>query len=284
MGRILAVIALSLCIGVTAEAEHGTRTGQKTGHELSGTSSSTWAQWERVRSQYRVSSKTSRKALAAQIVAIHPLDKLPKLEGPTGEWIEPAADLSAAEHARLVLRLNLKRLKRDLIQQLETMLAINPPDPKPEVDVAAAIEKLADVYLRAVDEFLATHPGAKPQLGSRNLVADAVGLQDEFNAPWCADWAAAMLQSTFQKIPGNDPIHQVFRFEWGQAHAKFASIFPIQHNFMIVRPVGRPARFPLNPKDKSALMFDPWRTLNPRAYFANPKGRWYENPTNTGLE
>ena len=93
VGRILAVIALSLCFGLTAETEHGTRTGQKTGHERPGTSRSTWAQWERVRNQYRVISKTSRKALAAQIVATHPLDILPTLEGPDG--IALARGLSA---------------------------------------------------------------------------------------------------------------------------------------------------------------------------------------------
>lgn len=58
----------------------------------------------------------------------------------------------------------------------------------------------------------------------------------------------------------------------------------MQHNFLLVHPIGRPMTFPLDPKKKDAAILDPWRTISPRVYFTNPSGYWYEIPTNTGIE
>lgn len=212
--RILTVLAFGLALVAGAETHApGNKTDGR--YLIPKDTGARWSYWNQVRSQFAALAKSGQKEFATRLIQTHSLTTLPKLDdSKPGPWVEVTSGLTPAESARATLRLNLKSVKQGIIEKLEDMLAENPPLPTPSIDPREATEALADIYIRAVDEFLATHPGAKPKLGSRNIIADATGLQNEFNAPWCADWAAGMMKSVLDDIPGSHPINQVFRFDW----------------------------------------------------------------------
>jgi len=137
-----------------------------------------------------------------------------------------------------------------------------------------AANEVADVYIRAVDRFLRDHPGALPELGTRNWVADKIGIQNVRNAPWCADWAQNMVGAMQQGVlDGELPtaLH-IISFSGGQAYDP-GRVIDLEHNFLIVRPRGYEIQFSQvggNFVDPVILLFDPWRELLPRAYAPIP--------------
>lgn len=223
-----------------------------------------------------------KRELGTKSISALPLTDVPPNDpqGSRDEWLKAPSSLKTSERARLEIRLNLRQLKADLVQSLETMAKAHPPTQGNLADLPQAYDAVADAYLEAVDTFLQDHPGARPLLGSRNFIADATGLQDEFNAPWCADWAGDMLKSVAHSIPPSSPASKLFRFEWGQTHASWSR----EHNYLIVYPYGHPPKFPAADGDTGLLLFDPWRTILPQAYFPKSGGRWYETPSNLGLK
>jgi hypothetical protein len=271
--RILWVTALFAA--VLSRGEHAEGLASSARRAAEAHAGAKWSHWEKART-----APAGRGLLRS-----HSLEDIPRLDDfERPSWKEAPKGFRQSETARLELRLNLKKLKVDIVERLLAMLRAHPPLPKPKVDLKEAAEDVADAYLRAVDDFLRTHPGARPKLGSRNFIADAAGLQDEFNSPWCADWAGAMLKAMGEAFPGGHRVNEVFRFDWAQSHAKGLGVFPIQHNFVLVRPVGRPPQFPIEKATSSMTLLDPWRTILPKAYFPNPDGKWYENPTNDGVQ
>ncbi len=136
--------------------------------------------------------------------------------------------------------------------------------------------KVADRYIRAVDEFLGSHPGAKPTLGTRNYVLDYLGLANDINHPWCATWAD-FVHNKISTMPTADygaafafGIVEVslefHRVQWNKSSLPIAGI-QIQHNWITVQSAGYPA---LQTKTKaqldgeSVIYFDPWWDLSPR--------------------
>jgi len=173
-----------------------------------------------------------------------------------------------AQLARINIRVNLLHLKQGLVDGIFNMVMNNPArdvdfDPDP---VAAMANRTADELIRMVDLFLRTHSGARPEQGQRNWVANAFGLQNRLNAPWCADWAGAMSAWTDQVIVfrGEEhPANHYLEFRWGQANNNG------QHNFLTIMPQGHQIQFsrPGNDAvDPVILLFDPWRELMPRLY------------------
>ncbi len=117
----------------------------------------------------------------------------------TGSLDEYRPVISDAKLARINIRANLLSLKQKIVTEVYLMLKeTTPVDPlingQPSLqELVNASNEIADTYIRAVDTFLKDHPGARPKLGARNAVLDATGISNERNAPWCADWAPAMV-------------------------------------------------------------------------------------------
>jgi len=243
----------------------------------------TWEQWDGFREAYSKKKNHDKEAYAKSLLPLF-LGDIPRLgEEKSPDWVRGPSGLTPAQKSRVEIRLNLKRLKRHIVSYLEEMLSKNPPIPAADAEAGEVCEIVADWYIRSVDDFLRTHPGARPELGHRNFVANLVGLQNEFNSPWCADWAAGMI-TALDDLPEAARVHQYFRFGWAQTHSRAAGVFPIQHNYLMVRVAGYPEEFPMDPEKRRAALFDPWRSTLPLVYYPNPDGKWYENPTNTGVE
>lgn len=230
--------------------------------------------------------------------------------------------VTAAQLARINLRANLIHLKQGLVDRIYNMVINNPPAGVQIVnaDVAVMANQTADDLIRMVDLFLRTHPGARPELATRNGAADFVGAQDRFSHPWCADWAGAMsywIQHVIAGQLGQHPANTYLDFAWGQSINNVLPSIPLpplglsrtlynavnvelQHNFIIIAPRGYVA--PINRIQFSApgndavdpviIMFDPWRDLLPRAYRPTPWSeaarrtptRVFVNPANRSNE
>lgn len=188
-------------------------------------------------------------------------------------WITPA------QLARINIRVNLLSLKQDIVTEVFRMLRdttpVGPGIPaKPDrKDLEQAANDIADAYIRAVDRFLKDHPGAKPRLGARNAIADAMGLQNEVNAPWCADWVGPIHSAII------DVKSKYIGVDHGQYKEK-GLIWDTEHNFAIVRPRGYTPKF-LPTLDPVILLFDPWRDLLPRVYHPSQRQDKMYAPTNT---
>ena len=104
-------------------------------------------------------------------------------------------------------------------------------------------------------------------MGERSKLLDFLGWQNEFNAPWCAEWAAEMTR-VLTRIDNN-----YITVVWGQWNGD-----GLQHNFMIIKSRGHQTQF-LPKVDPVILLFDPWRDLLPRVY--RPKSGRFLGPTNT---
>ncbi len=203
-----------------------------------------------------------------------------------GVIVRPIA--TPAQRARINIRANLLNLKQRLVDGIYNMLVNNPPELPPVVprpgndDYARAANQAADIMIRATDEFLRTHPGARPSLRARNGVADFFGISNPENAPWCGDWAPAMRDAIHQGINSGqaDSARLYLRFDPAQAYDP-GWPFNLEHNFIIVRPAGHQTQFsrPGNDfVDPVILLFDPWRELIPAVYRPSP---WSEQPRRT---
>lgn len=191
----------------------------------------------------------------------------------TGDPSERRCMVTSAQLARINIRANLLNLKQRIVTEVFLMLMKEPPK-HPSIKDDSSMDTfdrnlkrskeyeeqanlIADAYIRAVDQFLKDHPGAGPMLGSRNMVADKLGIQNEKNAPWCADWTPAMTSALI------DVRSNYVSIQWGQW--KKSGIVDLEHNFAIVKPFGHQTQF-LPALDSIILLFDPWRDLLPRVY------------------
>jgi hypothetical protein len=102
---------------------------------------------------------------------------------------------------------------------------------------------------------------------------DKLGIENEFNAPWCDDWARFMLDkltdvlSERVVIGGKEVLlSTLLRFE------KVQTNWPggYQHNYVILRPYGHQLNKTASPDDHGAnphiLFFDPWFSIYPDVY------------------
>ena len=191
----------------------------------------------------------------------------------TGNPAYRRAYVTAAQLARINIRANLVNLKQGLVNRIYNMVINNPPAGVAIVnaDVAAMANRTADDLIRMTDLFLRTHPGARPELGTRNYVANAFEWQNRFSHPWCADWTGAMMAWIHTVIRDRQhPANTYLEFDFGQAN----STVILQHNFVIVRPRNYAIQLTspwLSPAaDPVVLLFDPWRELLPIAYHTIP--------------
>lgn len=243
-----------------------------------------WERWERLRERYSKTKLSERSWFlrsnfgmeVSELPLVHSTDEAPN-------WKSAQGELTAAQRARANLRLNIHSLKIDIVKKVMEMFRLHPPREivtSPQ-ELLEAANGVADVYLRAVDRFLESHPGARPKLGHRNLVANLVGLQNEKNAPWCADWAKEMVLA-FANLPYFHPTSRLLRSNWAQSHSSILG-YPIEHNYLAIYPHGNPPELPARKWESSILLLDPWRDLLPRVYF--PGGEeWYGHTTNLGAQ
>lgn len=113
-------------------------------------------------------------------------------------------------------------------------------------------------------------------------MADAIGLQDEVNNPWCADWAKYMLGAADEMIDtpvtfaGQEKrLGGILRFKGLQYRSYW-----YQHNFIGIYPddgkiVSPPSRRP------ELLIFDPWIRIRPDVY---PVNKHPTPPNSEGLK
>ena len=151
-----------------------------------------------------------------------------------------------------------------------------------ESDRLNVAKSLSKIYVDAVDEFLRTRRGAAPEQGSRNAILDFLGVSNEFNHPWCDDWARFVNQYVGDRL--ND---RRFTVEIGDSEMSLGSIIRIdryywcsgghEHNYNGIRPWGyQPTEPPT--RDNGVLLLDPWLTLLPLSYWPSehplpPTGR-----------
>ncbi len=185
-----------------------------------------------------------------------PLDR--QLMPYPGRRIRTKQYANAAVMARISIRINLVALKTDIVNEVFNMLKTTTPvfpgaGKLTDKDYAQAANQVADRYIRAVDDFLATHPGAKPKLGKRTPILEKFGIETAVTAPWCADWAQAMTQELFG-------VNRMIGTDWGQWKSGGA-----EHNFLIVRSKGYLPTYPAK-ETTNILLFDPWRDLLPRVF------------------
>lgn len=204
------------------------------------------------------------------------------------EKIFASALVSESELARINLRYNLLSLKKQLVSSIFSMLKNNLPDDvrtgKPgeklqkctdEGEFVTAANLIADAYIRAVDRFLKERL-AKAMCDRRNFVGDKLGFENEFNSPWCADWAGAIRDDLGSALthPSMKIVNSILTTDYAQYNDGY------QHNFVILKPRGHTVQ--LLPKlDSGILILDPWRDLLPRAYTPSATKPWMA-PTNIG--
>jgi hypothetical protein len=135
---------------------------------------------------------------------------------------------------------------------------------------------VANRYIRAEDEFLGSHPGAKPQLGVRNFVLDFLGLSNDFNHPWCATWAnsiydsmAAMPTVEYGAVFANGVVEKSLEFRWVQWNKSklYVAGLQKQHNWVAVQSVGYPemqTKTQTQLDGESLVYFDPWWDVLPK--------------------
>lgn len=243
----------------------------------------TWSFWGRIRSKDLALDNPKEKCAFIKSVLHHSVEKIPVLNLEEVSFRKSEAVLEAecskltkAQLARYSIRLNLARFKAQIIQDVLELFKQNLPKSKPtessELEIA---NELADAYIAIVDTFLKDHPGAKPNLGKR---IEFLGLQNEFNAPWCADWAQGVLQGLMDRFPPSHPINKWLRFEWAQFKSP-------EHNFIIIYPRGYPPKMPPEKNSRTLLLLDPWQTIKPHTYFpGDPTWLGGSVPTNLGIE
>lgn len=154
----------------------------------------------------------------------------------------------------------------------------------PEIEEIA--NRIADWYIRAVDDFLASHWGAKPKQGMRNFWLDKYGIQDETNHPWCDDWATYLLGRADEVldtriIVGDRAIalNQLLKTDRVQWHGGIPG-WRLQHNYVLLRPYGYQV---VNPPSAEPVIVlcDPWIKIRPEVY--TPKTHPYPG-ANTGIK
>jgi hypothetical protein len=194
---------------------------------------------------------------------------------------------TAAELARYNIRTNIDAYKQQLVDQLYGMLKENPPVRTTAEEGSVSIKltdtqridaanKLADIYIQAVYDFLASHWGAQPMQGQRNFWLDAAGIQTPQNHPWCADWAGYLNDRLVDKVDVN--LQKIFTFKFAQQHTERTAgqfqVGPNQHNFIVVYVVGHAPSLPYNGNSPlgGALIFDPWPSLTPLAFSPDVSG------------
>lgn len=201
-------------------------------------------------------------------------DRSMGVPGGTGLMIQRS---TPAELARINIRVNLLSLKQSIVTAVVLMLKSTQPAQKAALHPEEKIQpldlshknyerianSLADDYIRGTDSFLRDHPGARPSLGQRRWLLDATGIQNEFNAPWCADWAPYMQQKLNKGSNDPNQFNDYLKVEFMQWNSG-----GFQHNFQMVRPVGYAIKV-LPEIDNVAVIFDPWRDLLPRVYSAS---------------
>ena len=176
-----------------------------------------------------------------------------------------------SEAARLQIRVNLQNLKQDIVDKVDALLQATPPRSggQPVTLTAAqradAANRFADIYIRAVDDFLRTHPGAKASLGARNTFLNWLGLSNEYTDPWCADWALGMFQNVVYAVrnPANQ-IHQVL--DGADAQATWGS-GAHEHNWVVIYPketIPAESLTPTQAMQDKMLYADPWPSLMPK--------------------
>ena len=192
-----------------------------------------------------------------------------------------------AQLARINIRANLVAFKQQIVNAVVRMLQNTAPVPPHGVQATpaafeTAANEVADALIRATDEFMRTHPGARPSLGARNGFANLLGISNAQNAPWCGDWGPAMRDALFeaQRIGQLNTARNFIRFLPGQAFDP-GLVYDLEHNFIIIAPAGHSIRFstPGNDAvDTGILIFDPWRELIPTPYVPTP---WSQQPRRT---
>lgn len=145
-------------------------------------------------------------------------------------------------------------------------------------------KKLSTIYVEGVLEFLRTRKNANPMQGQRNAILDYTGIQNEFNHPWCDDWARFVNEYIGKKLrdpnegsiasneAGNVLLKDIIvveRYYWTKDGR--------EHNYNGIRPSGYIPENSLS-KDNGIVLLDPWITLLPIAYWpskhpAPPSGR-----------
>jgi hypothetical protein len=186
--------------------------------------------------------------------------------GGLGERAEESHLRAALVGTDAATRAHAHQADEQVFDMLKKTPPVVPGAPKlTERDYVQAANQVADRYIRTVDEFLASHPGAKPKLGKRTNILDKLGVANAVTAPWCADWAEAMTRemANANRLIGTD---------WGQWKAGDA-----EHNFLLVRSFGFLPTYPIKDPATNILLFDPWRDLLPRVYKPEPPYM----PTNT---
>ncbi|MCA9106170.1 MAG: hypothetical protein KDA83_12120 [Planctomycetales bacterium] len=214
-----------------------------------------------------------------------------RYNGPSSLGRLPTSTLARAD-----IRYNWRYFKTRIVNSLGEMLTLFPPKPPVRVaplgerEITELANRVADWYMKSVDEFLETHRGARPYQGTRNPALEYLGIQNEFTWPWCDDWTTflfiksdELLDSTIT-IDGNEvKLHLLLRIERVQWHSRvipFTDFYSIQHNYILIRPYGYETRSPPG-SDFGILLFDPWMTIRPDMY-RNPSHPF--PGTNTGIK
>ncbi|MFM8313908.1 MAG: hypothetical protein ACKOA8_06450 [Deltaproteobacteria bacterium] len=242
-----------------------------------------WSFWGQIRMKDVAIKYSGEKCRFARSVLAQSLEKIPSIELEEVAYKSSQVNLpvqcssfTLAESARYSLRLNLSSIKAQIVGDVLKLFKATPPKPFPDVSSELEIANdFADAYIAIVDKFLKEHPGARPKLGKR---IEFLGLQNEINAPWCADWAQGVLEGFMNRFDAKHPIQKWLKFQWAQIRSP-------QHNFVVIYPSGRPPAVPPKPNDHTLLIADPWHTILPGTYFPGDVS-WAGGkvPTNLGIE
>ncbi len=238
-------------------------------------SSNDFAAWDRSHSKWNALVKAEMLRTGG-----NDLDKIPFVSNPDAKapkFADPQRfqldQNTPAEWARISLRTNLEFFKRGLVRNIYNLVADmthdQNGDPVTEADKIAAANKIADAYIRAVDDFLRLHPGAKPELGERSAILGALGLQNEFSHPWCDDWAEAMRNALRDTITGDPSLKRLFgvmRGYWLEKEPREEG--DLQHNWIVLYPLlPGLVMAGFDPPDGLPLLFlDPWYKILPYSY------------------
>ncbi len=194
-----------------------------------------------------------------------------------------------ADVARINIRVNLQNLKQELVNEFNNLLTANPPKeqdgtviPLTAAEKKTNANKLADLYIKTVDNFLNTHPGAvRKQF--RFAVLQWFGIQNDANCPNCDTWATAIqggvdtggIMADSSANPSDPVLNNLYDARRAQYHGIVS-----EHNFLAVfskdytMPPNEPGGFGgyIAPANMTAaikakvLLLDPWQDLLPRVF------------------